>query len=131
MRFNTAVSALMVLVNEMEGRIKKDDFEILLKLLSPFAPHITEELWHNMGHKKSLALEPWPQADENNMQETEVTIVVQVNGKVRGQVHVPVDSDEKAIIAQIKKDENINKWIGEAVPKKVIYVKNRLINIVI
>jgi leucyl-tRNA synthetase len=133
MRFNTAVSAMMVLVNEFEKqeRISQPDFEKFLKLLSPFAPHIVEEIWSNLGNKESITFASWPKADESKMIETSVTIIVQVDGKVRGQVIADVDSSQEAVLTLARQSGSVSKWLGESEPKKVIYVKNRLINIVL
>ena len=133
MRFNTAVSAMMILVNEFDKseQISKSDFETFLKLLSPFAPHITEELWAALGHKKSIALEPWPVADTSKMAVEEATIMIQINGKVRGQVVMPLDSTEAEVLHKATEDESVKKWLAGQEVKKVVYVKNRLINIVI
>ncbi len=134
---NTAVSALMIALNEMEKRVNetqvritKKDFEMFLKLFHPLAPHVTEELWKDLGNKTTLVKEQWPKADVRKMKASTVTIVVQINGKMRGEVKVDVDSEESEVLAYIKKDVQIQKWIGDSVVKKVIFIKNRLINIV-
>ncbi|KKU70406.1 MAG: Leucine-tRNA ligase, partial [Parcubacteria group bacterium GW2011_GWA2_47_21] len=90
MRFNTAVSALMILTNEMEKaeKVAKEDFEIFLRLLAPFAPHMTEELWEGLGYKKSVHLIPWPKYDPAKLLSDKIKIVVQVNGKTRGSLEI-------------------------------------------
>jgi leucyl-tRNA synthetase len=132
MHFNTAISTMMVLVNEMEKqeKIVREDVEIFLKLLSPFAPHIAEEIWQSLGNTESIALATWPVADMSKMVETSTVVVVQVNGKVRGQVSAPIDASENDILTLVKENSSVSKWLGENEPKKVIYIKNRLINVV-
>jgi leucyl-tRNA synthetase len=138
MRFNTAVSAMMILVNELESAatqgsgVTKKNFETFLQLLSPFAPHISEEIWRGtLQHKKSIFIEKWPVADMSKMTTEQATIMIQINGKVRGQVTVPIDSNEEEVLSRATKDENVAKWLVGHKPQKVVYVKNRLINIVI
>lgn len=130
---NTAVSALMIALNEMEKRehVSQKLFELFITIMHPFAPHITEELWKDLGHKTTLVKESWPKADARKMKTSVATIVVQINGKMRGEVQVGVDSEESEVLAKAQKDPQIEKWIGNSTPKKVIFIKNRLINIVI
>lgn len=131
--FNTAVSAMMILLNEMEKNefIKQSDFELFLKILNPFAPHMTEEIWSLLGHKSLLVLEAWPKASLKKMEETEVRIVVQINGKVRAELMIPKDSKEDFVLKTAKESPDVYKWIMEKNIIKVIYVKDKLINIVI
>ena len=131
--FNTAVSALMIALNEMEKHdsIDQKDFEMFLTILHPFAPHMTEELWKELGNKTFLTRTTWPKADPKKMKSSLVTLVVQVNGKVRGQVGCAMDADEKEVLEQVKGTPEIAKWFVDSEVKKVIFVKNRLINMVI
>lgn len=136
--FNTAISSLMIALNELEKNttetqvyVQRKDFELFLKLLHPFAPHVTEEIWKELGNKTTLVKEMWPKADVKKIKETQVTIAVQINGKTRGEAIIGVDSEEKDVLLLVYKNQDITKWIGDKEPKKVIYVKNRLINIVI
>jgi leucyl-tRNA synthetase len=133
MKFNTAISSMMMLVNEMEKEesISKENYEKLLLILSPFAPHITEELWHIIGNKKSIVLESWPKFDPRKIQESSFVIAVQVNGKVRGTIEVIEDEEESLVLEKVKKDQNISKWLENQTIKKVIYVKGKIINIVV
>ena len=132
MNFNTAVSSLMIYSNmlEKQGKITQEEYETLVKLLSPFVPHITEDLWGMLGHKETIALNAWPKWDPNLIQDKEVKIVIQVNGKVRGEIMVQIDESEEEIKQRALGREGISKYITST-PKKVIYVKGRLINIVI
>ncbi len=133
MQFNTAVSSLMILVNEFEkvSEISAENYGLFLKILAPFAPHITEELWGVMGHKSSIHLEDWPQFDQSKIVSAGGIIVVQINGKVRAQFESKDELQEKDAVEIAIKLPEITKWVEGKVPKKVIYVKNRLINIVV
>jgi leucyl-tRNA synthetase len=139
--FNTAVAAMMEMVNELY-KIKAEDhfsnqknwrfaLESLLQLLAPFAPHITEELWSQMGHSDSVHTSKWPEYDEQYLVSETMTIVVQVNGKVRAQLELPVGTDETAVKEAALKDEKIAERLAGKNPKKVIYVPNKLVSIVI
>lgn len=131
--FNTAVSSMMILVNEMEKieRLNQNDFEMFLKILNPFAPHMTEEIWSGFGHKSFLVLEPWPKVSKKKMEEAEVKIIVQINGKMRAECVVPKSSKEETVLALIRVLPDVEKWIMDKEIKKVIYVKDRLINLVV
>ncbi len=131
--FNTAVSTMMILLNEMEKLeyVDKANFEIFLKLLNPFAPHITEEIWSSLGHKSLLVLEKWPKADARKMVETEVKIIIQINGKVRAEAVISRDLTEEKVVSLVKSLPDVDKWLIEKEVKKVIYIKNKLVNIVV
>ena len=137
--FNTIISGMMELLNEMQ-RLKSETFgspawsetvEIYLKLLAPVAPHITEELWQRTGHAYSIHTQPWPVVDEVAAAQDEITLVVQVNGKVRDRINVPVDITEEAAKAAALGSELIQKSLEGNPPRQVIYVKGRLVNIVV
>jgi len=133
MKFNTAISTLMIFINEV-GKlefISQGVYEKFLQILSPFAPHVTEELWSNLGEKKSINLSIWPKWDENLIKDEEIKIVIQVNGKVRAEMMINLADDEENIKKQAVSNEIILKHIDNKEIKKIIYVKNRLINIVI
>jgi leucyl-tRNA synthetase len=132
-KFNTAISQLMICANELEKeeKIEKEIFENFLKLLAPFAPHICEEIWQFLGHKKSIFLVPWPKWDEKLAKEEMITLIIQVNGKVRDKVEVEVDiSEERAKELAISR-ERVKKWIKEKEIKKIIFVPGKLINLVV
>ena len=133
MAFNTAVSSMMILVNEMEKqeKINRYDFEMFLKLLSPFAPHVTEEIWHMLGNKKFIVEEKWPKADLNKMKNTEVTITLQVNNKIRALCKVVPGISEQEVLKIAKSIPEFNKWFVGKEIKKTIFVKDKLINIVV
>jgi leucyl-tRNA synthetase len=130
-RFNTCVSDLMKWVNEWGTTpVAEEDFGTFLKLLSPFAPHVSEELWSQLGHKKLLAEEKWPTYDPKKVKEETVTIAVQVMGKLRGTITVNSGADQKEVEKLAKIEPNVAKYLTGK-PKKVIFVKDRLINFVI
>ncbi len=133
MSFNTSVAKLMELANAMtaEEKIAKTDYQIFIKLLSVFAPHIAEELWAEFGDGGSVALASWPQYDVELAKSSEVTVVVQVNGKVRAELVVSPDIAEADIKAQALAHESVQKWLEGREPKKIIYVPGRLVSIVV
>jgi len=142
MGFNTAIAALMEFVNELY-KIKvglpanaknvawKEAVTALAQLLAPFAPHIAEEMWSELGHEDSVHVDHWPTWDDQLLVADVVTIVVQVNGKVRARLDVPADSSEEAITKAALEHDRIIEYIGVKKPQKVIYVPRRLVNIVI
>ena len=140
-KFNTAVSAMMEAVNNYFKLketfvIGKSDawkfaIESLLQVLSPFAPHITEELWHELGHTDTIHVDQWPMWDNKYLQTDTVIIVVQVNGKVRAKLEVAKDTSEDEIKKLAMENENVKNFVSDKKPAKVIYVPGRLVNIVI
>ncbi|SDZ24482.1 leucine--tRNA ligase [Thermoactinomyces sp. DSM 45892] len=135
--FNTAVSSIMELVNginaypaDADRVVLKESLESLVVLLAPFVPHITEELWHLIGHRDSVHLATWPKADESALVQDEVEIVVQINGKMRGKIVVPAGADRAEIEKQAMGQQAIQTWLEETVVRKVIVVPGKLINIV-
>ncbi len=133
MRFNTAISAMMILSTEMEKMdyIDKEDYKKFLQILAPFAPHMADELWQALGEKKSIHMSGWPTWDEKAILDEEIKIAVQVNGKVRGEIMIDMNESEEEIKNHALADKNVSKYLSGTAPKKIIYVKNRLINIVI
>lgn len=136
-KFNTAISAMMVFLNELESAstkgfgATKEDFEIFLKLLAPFAPHITEDIWHKLGNKNSIHLEIWPKYDQTKIKEEKNTIVVQINSKIRAKFETDIELNETEAKAIALKTEEVQKWLEGKDIKKVIYVANKLINFVV
>ncbi|MEM9176027.1 MAG: leucine--tRNA ligase [Myxococcota bacterium] len=132
MRFNTAISKLMVFARDItkDGALPRESAETFVLLLSPMAPHLAEELWSLLGHEGSLAYEAWPVADEALLVADTVSLVVQHNGKKRGEIEVAADADDAAIEAAAVAVENVQKSLGGRAPKKVIIVPGRLVNIV-
>ena len=133
LRFNTAISTLMITVNEIEkvGAIDKENFSILIKLLAPFAPHFTEELWTSLGNKKSIHIAPWPVYKPEFVQEDIVNITIQINGKLRGSFEAPSNADKSTIEKIAMENDVVKKWLEGKKVTKVIVVPNRLINIVV
>ena len=133
MRFNTAVSALMVLVNEMSKQeaLLPTTYSLLLKMLSPFAPHLCEELWSILGNKKTLIYEPWPEYNPELTKEFTVTLAIQINGKVRDEITVATETGEEEITKMALASAKVQKWLEGKEPKKIIYVKGKLVSIVV
>jgi len=132
-RFNTAVSQLMICANAFDaaGTVPRSLFEIFLKVLSPFAPHIAEELWSALGHKTPIVLERWPAYDPAKIKEEEVIIVVQVNGKVRGSFKArPGISEDEAKNKALKLSAVEERTSGKTI-RKIIFVKDQLLNFVV
>jgi len=131
-RLNTAISALMILLNEMEKNeeLNTKDLEQFIKLLFPFAPHLAQECWQQLGQKGLLDYEPWPGFDESLIEETTFDLVVQINGRVRAVVKADKDISQAEAEKLAQGDEVVRKWLtGPA--KKVIFVPNRLINFIL
>lgn len=139
--FNTAIAALMELVNELYKIKAVDNFanrdawkfviESFLQLLSPFAPHITEELWHQLGNKDSIHTSKWPIFDEAYLVADTITVVVQVNGKVRAQLEVAADATKEQVLEMAEKHERIVATVDGKPIKKSIYVPGKLVNFVV
>lgn len=137
--FNTAIAAVMELVNAIsafEGKAKapavlREALETTVRLLTPFVPHVAEELWSCLGHSEGIERQGWPTWDENALLEDEKSIVVQVNGKVRGKVRVPADASEDAIRQAALSEPNVARFIAVQTVRKVILVPGRLVNIVV
>jgi len=129
-KYNTAISAMMIFVNIVreEKGIAKETLSTFIRILAPFAPHIAEELWEMLGHKNSVHTAPWPSYDISKTKDDIVTIAVQVNGKVRAEINVPIDALQEGVESEAK--EKLEKWLDGEV-KKVVYVPNRLINFVV
>lgn len=133
MRFNTAVSQMMVLQNafEKEAVLPVASYKTLLRLLAPFAPHITEELWQELKNKKSIHREAWPEYDPAKLVRSEATIAVQVNGKVRATLAVSLATGESEVIALAEKLPEMDKWLSGQSVKKRIYVPGKIVNFVV
>ena len=140
--FNTAVSAMMTAVNEYYDIKKsltmrsapdqwKQALESFVQLLAPFAPHITEEMWQLLGHEDSVHIGHWPEYDAAYLVEDTITLAIQVNGKVRGQITFAADATKEAVIAAGLADENVQKHLQNKEPAKTIYVPGRILNFVV
>jgi len=140
LEFNTIVSSLMEMMNEMSKAKQQgawgtpawdEAVEIYLKMLAPVAPHISEELWERLGKPYSIHLQAWPEVDESATVQEEMTLAVQVNGKVRDHITLPVDAAEAEVKARATSSEAVKKFLDGKEPRQVIYVPGRLVNIVV
>ena len=113
------------------ARAVREAVEALLILLAPFAPHVAEELWSELGHAEGLARHPWPAFDPALLVEDVLTIPVQVNGKLRSKVTVPSDWSKEQVVAKAQQDDKVMEWMRGKTVKNVVYVDKRLVNIVV
>ncbi|MBC8367457.1 leucine--tRNA ligase [bacterium] len=133
LRFNTAISLMMIFVNEMMPKKvrSREALEKFILLLAPYAPHLAEEIWHSLGHEETIAYVPWPDFDEKWLAEETVTVVVQVNGKLRDSFELPADADEDAVKAKVESSEKLAPWLEGKSIVKTIYVPGKLVNLVV
>ena len=133
--FNTAIAQMMVFVNEVykNGTCPREYAEGFIKMISCITPHVGEELWQLLGHSETIAYEPWPTYDESKCKDQEVTMAVQVNGKMRGTVPMEADLDNDTVVKNALADEKIAKFlekIGGSLVKTIV-VKNKLVNLIV
>ena len=136
MKFNTAIAALMALVNDFYANgCSRGDYAALLLMLSPFAPHMTEELWEDLGFAEArggmACQQAWPAYDASKTIAAEVNMAVQVGGKLRATITVPLDSEQDAVVAEAQKDPKVRKFTDGMEIVKVILVKNKLVNLIV
>ena len=132
MKFNTAIAALMSLTNQFYDKgVNKAEFKTMLQLLSPFAPHMADELWERFGFEGMACTSSWPVYDESKTVASEVTIAVQVGGKLKTTVTVPTDSEQDAVLAVVTADSKIQKLMEGKDLVKVIHVPNKLMNLIL
>ncbi|MFQ5736949.1 MAG: leucine--tRNA ligase [Thermodesulfobacteriota bacterium] len=141
--FNTAISSIMELVNavyqfdggagpeDIRAKVMREAVDAVVLLLSPFAPHISEELWERLGSAVPVYKTPWPQVIEDALARDEVTLVVQINGKMRSKVAAPVDADEETVKGIVLKDGKTLEWMEGKTLRKFIYVPNKIVNVVV
>ena len=138
--FNTAIASSMELLNEMikynqskdfDNKVLLEGIESILKMLSPITPHICQELWNNLNKNSSLIDESWPKVDNDALLESKKEIIVQINGKLRGKIIIETDQSEEEVNAIVNLDEKIYSYLKNSNIKKIIYVKNKLINYVV
>jgi leucyl-tRNA synthetase len=137
--FNTAIAAIMELVNAISAfdakadhpEVMREAFETVVRLLGPFVPHFSEELWQQFGFERGLADYGWPEWDEAALVSETILIVVQVNGKVRGKVTVAADADSKTVEETALADPNVQRYVEGKTVRKVIVVPGRLVNVVV
>jgi len=134
-KLNTVVSSLMILVNKMQeaDSVRREDYGVLLQLLAPLAPHISEELWAAIGERESIFHSCWPEADARLAAEEEVTIAVQVNGKRRAELQVATSdvSDQSKVLAAALVLDQVKKYTDHGEVVKKIYVPGRIVNLVV
>lgn len=133
-KFNTAIAALMALINDVTsfGSINKKELSIFTILLNPFAPHVTEEMWDVCKLGEGIVAEQqWPAYDESKCKDETVEIAVQVNGKIKAKLNIPVDAEQEEVLKIAKADENVAKAVENMNIIKEIYIKGRLVNIVV
>lgn len=132
MKFNTAIAQLMALVNEFSAHApSRGDIKVLLTLVSPFAPHIADELWEIQGFEGHACTQPWPKYDEAKLVESEKEIAIQVNGKLRCTAVVPMDAEDEVVLDIVKSQEKIKKAMEGMELVKTIVVKNKLVNLIL
>jgi len=133
LRFNTAIADMMVFGNEATRAdvVPKAWFEMFVRILAPFAPHVAEELWERLGHAESITYAPWPVYDEAKLVREVMTIAVQVMGKLRATIEVPLDASQADILAAAKAEPKVIEFVGGKPIKREIYVKGRLVNLVV
>jgi leucyl-tRNA synthetase len=138
--FNTAIAGIMELLNTLQDfkpetqadyKVLKEALELILLMLYPITPHICEELWNKLGNQKPMVFYTFPQPDPEALKEEEVEIAVQVNGKLRAVVKVPIDAQEDAVKSIVLAQEKVAKALENKKLQKVVYVKNKLINLVV
>ncbi|MFO0702680.1 MAG: class I tRNA ligase family protein [Candidatus Andersenbacteria bacterium] len=140
LRFNTAISALMQLTNALYEQVGASGsggkaiptaaYERLILLLAPLAPHITEELWSRLGHKTSIHAEPWPAFDQKALATDTANVVIQVNGKYRGRVSVPLGAPEGAVATAALKLEAVTRALSGKQPSRRVFVQDKVLNLV-
>ncbi len=132
LKFNTAIAALMTMMNEVSAwdKISRPVLEDFLKILSPFAPHLSEELWQLLGHKRSIMRSSWPEHDEKLCQESEVEVGVQVDGKVRGRFMISSEASEDELKSTALEVDTVMPHLEGKKVQKVIVIKGRLVSIV-
>jgi leucyl-tRNA synthetase len=133
LKFNTAISQMMVFVNEVMKQPERPRalLEPFVLVLSPFAPHLGEELWQRLGHRESLAYAPWPAFNPDKCVEDTVTVAVQVNGKLRATLELPRGSEQAQVQEAALADERIRRYVNGGALKKAIYVRDKLLNLVV
>ena len=133
MKFNTAISQIMIFVNAIykEKVLPLKYAESLVKLLNPICPFMTEEIWSMLGHTNTIAYEKWPEYDPSKLKEDKIKLPVSVNGKLRGNIEIDENLSKEEILKLAKQEENVSKYLDNHEIVKEIYVPNKILNIVI
>jgi leucyl-tRNA synthetase len=131
--FNTSVAAFMIAVNELSQikNLHRSTMELITRVISPFAPHMAEEFWHELGHDSSVTDAEWPQYNEEYLKESTVKYAVSFNGKTRFTMEVPAGTSKEETEKLALSDQSAQKWLDGKTPRKVIVVPNKIVNIVI
>ena len=124
---------MMIFIKEAgeAGEVSDENWKLFLQVLAPFAPHLAEEFWEKLGEKKSIHLDVWPNYDKELIVDEEIELIVQVNGKLRDKINIKADLEEEEVKNIVLKSEKVKSWTGGGEIKKVIFVKGRLVNIVV
>ncbi|HBC79686.1 MAG TPA: leucine--tRNA ligase, partial [Bacteroidales bacterium] len=133
LKFNTAISEMMIFLNlaYKKGKVTRETANSFTLILSPFAPHLAEELWSLQGHDKTLAYEPWPGVNEEYLKVEVFEYPVSFNGKMRFKIELPAEMEREDIIKAVMADERSTKWIGTSTPSNIIVVPKKIVNVVI
>jgi leucyl-tRNA synthetase len=133
LKFNTAISEMMIFLNLVykTGKVTRGTADSFILILSPFAPHLAEEIWQMLAHNKSLAYEKWPEVIEEYLKSEMFEYPVSFNGKLRFRIVLPVDMEQEEIIKAVLADERSEKWTGSSAPLKVIVVPQKIVNVVV
>ena len=133
LRFNTAISAMMILSNHLASFASppRDAVQYLVQCLAPFAPHLAEELWSTLGYAPSVSNAPWPEYNPSFCEEADIEMAVQVNGRVRGRITVPREAPKDIAQAKALSDAGVQRSMGERPVKNVIYVPGKILNIIL
>ena len=139
-KFNTAIASVMGLLNAINkfnddtqaGKVViQEALESIVLLLSPITPHICHALWSELGHKEALIYSSWPEMDKSVIIKDEVEIIIQVNGKLRSRMTIDINTSQETVESMVIADENILRYIDEKLIKKMIYIKGKLVNVVV
>jgi len=131
-KFNTAIAAMMEFLNEVDDNISLKDAKVFLKILSPFAPFMTEEIWRSqLGGKESIHTVSWPKVDESALQKSTVTIPIQVNGKLRGSIDISVDDSQEQVIQKALTIQKVQQYVADNSYKKAMYVPGKILNFIV
>lgn len=130
-KFNTAISSMMIFLNAAEAAkaIGREQWGIFLRLLAPFAPHITDELWHEAGNADSIHVASWPVADKAKLVASTATLAVQVNGRVRGTIEVAINASESEVLAAAR--AQVGKWLEGKAEQKALYIPGKIVTLVV
>jgi leucyl-tRNA synthetase len=132
LRFNTPISKMMEFVNACKGETpEREDLEAFLKILSPYAPHIAEELWSRLGYTEGLSYTTWPEWDPKALEDSAINLAIQVQGKLRGKITIPKGEQKDVVLSLAKAEPNVAKWLDGKTIVKEIYVPGRLVNFVV